>query len=501
MKYVLLTVVLVCQGITGFGQWSEFTIHPNGLIYSDSTINRLKFVVDSLHIKYKNCDLNKSYYSVPQTWGHYILLDTGDVVGALKDIQANMSYSTFLKKYPLAQADSNTLITRRVKSDERSSWIEYRNQTAADFGDQTLTIKHDSADFIDPNGSYTNGKKDKWAYNYNKGSDYSKAKIEAFYFDKPFSSTVLPERYARMVLYSDCMIDTLTDTYLETAQYDREILEKEYGPKYLAFVQYLIKKIDYPSKDMLLFREDSVKEAYIKDRLSMQPEFKDLLTAAVEETLQGKYITNDWFESCVARYYSGKAALTMIRGRIVMGFCSRDQAPRRHTLQIALLAAETADWQVFLRTHLNIMNDNIHRAVDASYAKKYRDTYIKELEGLDINVVELMMAISLRIDNAASNHYFGDIERLGRALAESKDRDKLEQKMISFILDNALDDYNRVIMHYLFLNYIYYLDKKEDRLAGLQKLETAEKELPRNLSSKLVIVYREYIEKGAEANR
>lgn len=89
-----------------------------------------------------------------------------------------------------------------------------------------------------------------------------------------------------------------------------------------------------------------------------------------------------------------------------------------------------------------------------------------------------MLAICFRIVNPASNHYWGDIGRLGRAFAEAQGRPLLEQKILSIIEDNNLDDYNRLLMHYVFLNYTYYLDKKEDRLASIQKLKDADKKLP-----------------------
>jgi hypothetical protein len=124
---------------------------------------------------------------------------------------------------------------------------------------------------------------------------------------------------------------------------------------------------------------------------------------------------------------------------------------------------------------------------DGSYAWGRRLTYIKELEDLDINVHELMLAICFAIDNPAGNHYFGSIGRLGRAFAEAKDRSKLEQEILKMIADNELDDLNRLRMHYLFLNYIYNLPKKQDRAAALPKLEAADKILPSYIYSKLEI--------------
>jgi hypothetical protein len=169
-----------------------------------------------------------------------------------------------------------------------------------------------------------------------------------------------------------------------------------------------------------------------------------------------------------------------------------DESPRWHAMGIAMLAAETANWQVFLRAHLDIMNDRFDRVSDGSYAWGARKTYIKEIEDLDIDVQDLMLGISLRMANPSGNHYFGSIGRLGRAFAETKNRPALEQELLSMIEDNRLDAYNRLLMHYLFLNYTYYLRQKEDRIACLQKLEAADKSLPLCLSSRIKIDKKVY---------
>ena len=79
----------------------------------------------------------------------------------------------------------------------------------------------------------------------------------------------------------------------------------------------------------------------------------------------------------------------------VVGSCSMDSSPREHAINIAMLSAETTDWSVFLRAHLDIMNDRFDRVSDGSYAWKDRNTYIKELEQLDINVSDLIFGKSL----------------------------------------------------------------------------------------------------------
>src|SRR5690606_2706951 len=112
--------------------------------------------------------------------------------------------------------------------------------------------------------------------------------------------------------------------------------------------------------------------------------------------------------------------LQRMRHTKVVGSCSQDASPRIHAINIALVSAETTNWEVFLKAHLDIMNDKFDRMSDGNYAYAQRKTYIKELEELNINVIDLLLGISLRIENPANNHYYGNIGRLGRAISESK---------------------------------------------------------------------------------
>jgi hypothetical protein len=54
-------------------------------------------------------------------------------------------------------------------------------------------------------------------------------------------------------------------------------------------------------------------------------------------------------------------------------------------------------------------------------------------------------------------------------------------------------------MHFLFLNYTYYLPRKERRMACLEKLESADKSLPHYLQP-LLTIYKEAYEKGPGEN-
>lgn len=90
-----------------------------------------------------------------------------------------------------------------------------------------------------------------------------------------------------------------------------------------------------------------------------------------------------------------------------------------------------------------------------------------------------MLGISLRINNSSENHYYGNIGRLGRALSETKDRDKIEVRMLKMIGEQELDDYNRVIIYYLHKNYCDHLKTDDHEKAINSKLKKAVLLLPK----------------------
>ena len=177
--------------------------------------------------------------------------------------------------------------------------------------------------------------------------------------------------------------------------------------------------------------------------------------------------------------------LEEMRSTRVVGGCSMDNRPRVHAINIALLSAETYNWEVFLKSHLDIMNDRFDRMSDGSYAWAERNTYIKELEELNINVTDLILGISFRIENPASNHYFGRIGRIGRALSETKNRYEIEKAMLSIISDNSLDIYNRLLFYFLYKNYNNYTKDVTLKRENSEKLAIASNTFPPFISERL----------------
>lgn len=396
-------------------QEKEFAVYPNGLIYNESTMAKLTRIADSLNLKFKTCDLNRVFYSQSQTIGHVITLKKGNIKAAMADMDKGISPEEFMVKYPGASIEKDVLVTK-------NQYKDYNEKEVVSFNHFSLNSNYG---FYIESKDLTLGQKEmknSWLYDYYPSSGKEKASIEAFYFPNAFTSVALPDKYARLIGYADCLIDTTTTKLLKNRETELEAVFVDVG----------------------------------------LPENWNQLSAGEKEQL-----------------------LEEMRGTQVMGYCSQDVRPRIHAMNIALLSAETANWEVFLKAHLDIMNDRFERMIDGSYAQGKRNTYIKELEELNINVPDLILGTMLRIENPAENHYFGSITRVGRALSETKYRSEIEDAILGTIADPELDDYNRIIFYFLFLNYTDWLPEGSIKKEAEKRLDSAVKQLPSYFQDKL----------------
>lgn len=456
----LLAIIILSSNLCCQAQNNEFNIYKNGLIYDDSTMKQLHFIVDSLNLKFKQCSINTNYKTTLQATG-YRFFSEKNVKEIRQNLDNNLSIQEIRKLYPNLKIDTCVFIlSHDDDDDDPKNKVNIKcYSTSNDFSIYLYNTKQE--DILQ--------KKNCWLVEHTEKSEYSKESVEAIYLINEFSSNSISEKYAQLIQYSDCMIDTNGTIFFENAinnyRYDNDI---NAGKKIKSFNDLVAKYPNEPvynDKDYNAYRKnyrkwDSLKEQYIRDTLSKTSEFKIKLQSALDEALKSGY-SNDIFEYYVGLYISKEKELYLKRNRIVVGGCSMDSRPREHALNIAVLAAETKNWEIFLRAHLNIMNDRFSRVSDGSWAWKNRNTYIKEIEDLGINVPDLLIGICLRFSNPNKNHYFANVGRIGRAFAESNYKDEIEAKLISSVSDDSLDHFNRMILYYLFSSYNNYLSEEE----------------------------------------
>lgn len=480
---LLLAILLLTTGCQAQNKKEPAESYEN-LAYSDTTIRQLKFIVDSLNLKFRVCELNRVYQSLPQARAHFVRLNQGNMLAARRDMAAGMAFEDFLKKYPQAWVDSELLVVKfKYQNYEGENVVKFTGLVFGDKSDRRLYFSKNLSEYDKP-------LQGKWLVDYSAKTSYSEESLEAFYFLEELARQPVPEPYARMIQYSDCMVDTSAQVFLSN-------YEERWGDSpdsrvsaFMDYVHRFTQKPDPFADDKFDDYEDryttwdSLRMIRLDSLKKVDTQFLPLLQQAVAAALENGG-SNDEFEEYVHRYYSAKTALQLKRSRRVIGSCSQDDSPRIHAFNIAKLSAETVNWEIFLRSHLDIMNDRFERVSDGSYAWAGRKTYIRELEVLDINVLDLLLGISFRMENPSDNHYYGSIGRLGRALSETEKPEATEAKMAQIIGDKQLDDYNRVLMYYLFSNYIYHLEDKAQQKASRQRLALAVQTMPRYLARQM----------------
>jgi len=440
---------------------SEFNEFENGLIYSPEAISKLQEIVGDKNEAFRTCDLSKEFYSFPQTKGFFIEVKS-NTKELIEDLQSNIDLDDFLRKYNIGDTPKLRLIVQwRYKNYENKEVVEISEKPEG----TSITVAHKN---------FSNFQNKKWIF-----KKYNDKRIGIFYLEKPLGSKPIPKPYARMIQYAECMIDSTSQIHFKNARRStRRSSNKGVIVKKKKFYKYIAKKFgqkepefgtnltglemeeSFSSDEYIQFVKShknwiATRTTFIKEVLSTDKKFMELLNNAYDEAVVEKN-SDDEFEEYVIKYLSKEKALGLKRNRIAYGTCSMDQSPRIHAMNIAQLSAETYNWDIFLRAHLNVMNDRFRRMSDGNYAFAQRHTYIKELETLDIDVPELISGISFRVNNPSKNHYYSSIRRVGRALAESNQKDKITSDLVKVIKDPTLDDYNRLIMFYLYRNFRYY---------------------------------------------
>lgn len=476
--------LIICFGICLNLSAQEFPTYENGLIYSPRAMEKLKGMVGDKNEEFRVCDYEKKFYSTEQTKGRIFHMGEVDWGVLAKDLKANISLKDFEKNYSY-DFDKDDLVLL-----SKYDYVDYNEKQMVGISER-------------PDGSSLEMALAEWPTSHSKNWVWSNRGKRTWlvYLERPFETFKIPERYSRMIQYSECLIDTTSQIFTADASRMRWYSENDstriQQEKFMNFItdEYVVKppELEYDenmSQEETMARYDSLqrwenaKKGFVKLELSKKPEFKRLLNRAYDEALKNQSSTDE-FEYYVAHYLSPSKSLTLKRNRIVVGQCSMDDSPRIHAMNIAQLAGESVNWDIFLRSHLNVLNDNVNRVSDGSWAWEARKTYIRELEELDIEVKELLLGTALRASNTAEGHYFGNIGRLGRAISESKDVNEFEDELYHMIDDQTLDDFNRLLMFYLHDNLVYHMDTSKEKHSYKNKRNMAKSLLPNYISDKL----------------
>lgn len=474
----------------------DLKVHANGLIYDSATLASLRIIADSVTTAYRTCPTYRRYRSRPQATGHFVRFKN-DAAAIRKDLAAGLPYAELVRRH------ARTIQARRenlsITLDEFAYDPKDRQAGYYFFDEEGEYDRHFTGAWFAPVHGRTKVK-GTWIF---EDRGWKPKHLEAFWFDSDLLQRDLPIEYAVMIGYADCLIDTNTTIHPEAPEPSsrgrRGQAPNDIGEigllklwalypgirKFMDLVE--IPRLEYPDTGQASpddYQEFSrrwewfqARKAAHFDSVARLPAFPAMLEAAVAEGLRHG-LSSEELEDFCARYLSKRKALTLKRSRRVMGNCSMDDSPRLHAQEIAVLSAEAREWDVFLRAHLDILNDRFDRRSDGSYAWERRGTYLRELEGLGMDLHDLLFGIAFDIQFPARNHYQGNVGRLGRAIAEATDREGFLERTADMIRDPALDDHNRILMFFLYLSAVRHLKTGEQKEAGSLDLHETVSDLP-----------------------
>jgi|GEM_PF-4086673 len=450
------------------------------LIYSDEAREALKHIVDSLNLEF-SVSQAQSYKACMQGRGNYFFIRGTESTEAIKDIEAGFSFSQMAAKYPGAEMQPDVVV-------ERLETI-LNGEAAVVYAAVSLGYMIPSAVFTEGEALPSKG----WVFSYD--TEYNA--VTAYYVPDGLSAPVLPERYARLVQYTDFLVPAETSVYFDYSWECTPPYVYEPGPKMQAFKDYHNEKLRRPvytelnpddpvasKADRERFRGilsdwENIRKQKADSLMQHDTIFKKMFHDALAEANSHLTVTDEEFEEYAEAYASKKEALYFKRCRKVINTESADSEPRRHMMNIARLAAETHDWQVYLAAQFEILSERLFfRPPTANGILQH--SFVRELEAININAVEFLLGHALRTVNKEQGLANMASFKLAMPLVEAFDREIAENLMLDMISDRDLDDVNRATIYTIFCSYNRLLPEML-REKNNRRLEQAEGFLPERL--------------------
>ncbi|WP_304234718.1 hypothetical protein [Jiulongibacter sediminis] len=475
MKISLITLILLSTIPKAFAQ---------NKIIPEENIRALNQIIDSLETKYVNSE-KIEIESIEQGVGTYFELETKFPDKFISALQDGAKLNSLISSFPNLQIDYDLLITRSKY---------YKSKDYHKITIQSYEIKNNKSHKIVFDYSDSLMKNDiKFFYTTYKNKESNTTTIRGFFIKEAFHTKQLPDKYADWISYTDILvipeeklfynsegrypdfsterniIDSLTDYYAL----------KTHKPQYSKDVDYL----DLTRQ----FQNWEERRYFLSDSLFKNDKIFNILLQESLAFAEKEQRSNADLSFFVAELISKKRALELIRFNRKTGTCSFDNGPLDQQKTMAKLAAQIPNWSIFIKSFLNVMNDNVSRIANNSFAKESRETYIEELTNLKIDLPKLLLGSSLRIQSSDKSHYFSDGGRIARAFAllGADYSNQFQTEIENIIKDGQVDEFNKLHFYNILKHYHYYV---EDTLLKKQiglRISELENLMPSILKSRI----------------
>ena len=423
--------------------------------------------VDSLNQEYENL-IKQEYLSIQQTNADYVRIITKEPESFIADLNAGLSPNQILKKYDNSVVDRNVLITKtKYTNYKKENSIQFQSYEIGSNKEHSVKIQFDEILYnkLELKGKYF--------FDSYRSKREGTTRIDAFYILSDFERTKMNREIASYIDYSDLIIgDEKIFMYTEKA----EIPDSVFNPidSLLAFFNIQTRKpIKYKDEPYSVFKERLNKWDTIKQDLSdsifiKNRHYRNLIIQAKEFAFK-VHFSNSFLEHLVDRYISKEESLNLMRLSPMRGKQSFDSSPINQQLRLCKTSAELSNWSVFIKSLINIMNDNMSRSIDNSLVRASRKTYFSEIEKLPIHLPKLLIGMSLKSSNINENHYWGSGDRIGKSIANSQNSNLLVDAFVDVMRKDEIDQFNKLHFYNILKNAEYF--SKDEQLKEKIKAE------------------------------
>lgn len=451
MKRTFFTIILIL---------TSFYIFAQKQIVNDSDIPKLNSIIKSLEKDYRKSE-TPSLKSLPQATANYFEIITRNPDIFLNSLKRAKNFEQLVDENPNLQIDRDLLVVK-------NQTVNYKKEKVIEVNSFEIGKSRGHLVQTRFNDSLKNNSI-KYLYSIRKeitGENRGALIIEGFYLISEFKSITIPRKYSDWVNYTDILIKPQTSIFTNKGN----TFEPSYNLKKTiidSLINYYEAKTGKPlykeGLDQALFIKEidfwwAKKTFYTDSLFKYDKEFKKLLLQSLAFAEESK-LTNGDLEDFTASLISKERALNLMRLNQQVGTCSFDNSPLIQQKRIASLAAQTQNWEVFIKSFLNIMNDYAERFANSNIASQARETYIEEIVKLDIDIDKILLGSNFRISDTINRHYFSDGDKIAKAYAnlDNRHQNHFIKTLAEILRDESIDPFNKLHFYNTFKNFQYYV--------------------------------------------
>lgn len=461
-------------------------------IINDSDIPKLDSIIKNLEKDYNQSEKH-IYRSLPQTTASHFEIITRNPDDFLTELKESENIEQLQSKFNGLQLDRDLLIIKNV-------YINYNKEKRIQI--KSFEIENNKRHIIDSENHdieyvfnpiqntviYYTVHQSKW------GQHEGYTIIRGFILNDNFKTEMIPKEQSDWINYTDVIVKPGTSIFYDDKTKSNGF--KSYRKTVIdSLISYYYLKMNKPQyrkeQKFISYREEldewqSKKEKFADSLYATDHNFKQLLLESLAYAESNK-VSNGDLEDFTAQLISEKRALELMRQNRQVGTCSFDNGPIMQQKRIAGLAVKTLNWEVFIKSFLNVMNDRVSRNANSNIASNARKTYIEELAKLNLDINNILLGSNLRIKDTIRKHYFSNGSKIGKAYANlnSETQEYFENTVFEIIRNKEIDAFNKLHFYNTLKSYRYFIKDSIHKIELEKDIQSLIPSLPKELKSRI----------------